>query len=98
MAEQALSGVRILDLTRYIAGLYCTRILAGFGADVTKVEKPGTGDPARNLGPFVDDKPGTERSGLFLFLNTNKRSVTLNLKSLSGMKTLKELAKDTDFS
>lgn len=96
MTEQALSDVRILDLTRYIAGPYCTKLFADFGADVVKIEKPGEGDPARRIGPFFQDDPDPEKSGLFLHLNTNKRSVTLNLKSQAGKRILKELAKDVD--
>ncbi|MDD5127805.1 MAG: CoA transferase [Dehalococcoidales bacterium] len=94
--EQALAGVRVLDLSHFIAGPYCTRILAGFGAEVIKIEKPGQGDIARSIGPFLDDEPGTERSGLFLYLNGNKKSVTLNLKSAGGVKLFKELVRDAD--
>jgi len=96
MTEQALTGVRVIDLTHYIAGPYCTRLLAGFGADVIKIEKPGEGDPARRIGPFLNDEPGPERSGLFLYLNSNKKGVTLNLKSTAGAKIFKELVKDAD--
>ncbi len=96
MTEQALSDIRILDLTRYISGPYCTKLFADFGADVVKIEKPGEGDPARRMGPFFQDDPDPEKSGLFLHLNTNKRSVTLNLKSQAGKRILKELAKDVD--
>ena len=78
---EALSNVRVLDFTHYVAGPYCTKLMADYGADVLKVERPGTGDAARRLGPFPDDEPHPERSGLFLHLNTNKRSVTLDLKS-----------------
>ncbi len=96
MAEQALAGIKVLDLSHHIAGPYCTRILAGFGADVIKIEKPGEGDPARNMEPFLNDEPGPERSGLFLYLNSNKKSITLNLRSNTGLKIFKELAKDAD--
>lgn len=96
MTETALGGAKILDLSHYIAGPYCTRILAGFGADVIKIERPGKGDPARRMGPFLNDEPGIERSGLFLYLNSNKRSITLNLKTELGVKTFKRLVKDAD--
>lgn len=96
MAEQALSGVRVLDLTHYVAGPYCTKILADYGADVVKVERPSLGDRARGMGPFPDDKPHAESSGLFLYLNTNKKSITLNLKSLAGVGILKELVKQVN--
>jgi len=94
--EQVLSGVKVLDLTWYIAGPYCTKILADYGADVIKVERPGEGDPARRLGPFFNDDPHPEKSGLFLHLNTNKRGITLNLKSETGKRILKELVKGAD--
>lgn len=96
VAEQALSDVKVLDLTWYIAGPYCTKLLADYGADVIKVERPGTGDRARTMGPFLGDDPHPEKSGLFLHLNTNKRSITLNLKTDTGRKLFKELAKDVD--
>ena len=96
MSDQALSDVKVLDLTWYIAGPYCTKLLADHGADVIKVERPGSGDPARSLGPFWGDDPHPEKSGLFLYLNTNKKSITLNLKTETGKKLLKELVKDVD--
>ena len=96
MPEQALSDVRILDLTWHISGPYCTKLLADYGADVIKVERPPEGDPARCLGPFLKDDPHPEKSGLFLHLNTNKRSVTLNLKTATGRDIFRELVKDVD--
>ena len=96
MVEQALSDIRVLDLTWYIAGPYCTKLLADYGAEVIKVERPGIGDPARSLGPFLKDDPHQEKSGLFLHLNTSKRGITLNLKSEAGRKILKELVKGVD--
>ena len=97
MAEQALSDVKVLDLTWHIAGPYCTKLLADYGAEVVKVEKPGEGDPGRRMGPFLGDNPHPEKSGLFLHLNTNKRGITLNLKSKTGKSILKELVKDVIF-
>ncbi len=94
--EQLLSDVKVLDLSQYIAGPYCTKLLADYGADVVKVEKPGEGDGARRMGPFVGSVPHPEKSGLFLHLNTNKRSITLNLKSHTGKKIFKELLKGVD--
>ena len=96
MQEQALSDVKVLDLTWYISGPCCTRLLADYGADVIKVERPGEGDPARRMGPFLGDDPHLEKSGLFLHLNNNKRSITLNLKSQTGKKIFEELVKDVD--
>jgi len=94
--EQALSGVRVLDVTHYIAGPYCTKLLADYGADVIKVERPGIGDGARRMGPFCGDDPHPDKSGLFLYLNTNKRSITLNLKSETGIRIFRELAAGVD--
>jgi crotonobetainyl-CoA:carnitine CoA-transferase CaiB-like acyl-CoA transferase len=96
MKEHALSGTRVLDLTHYIAGPFCTKMLADYGAEVVKVERPGWGDAARRMGPFLNDEPHPERSGLFLYLNTNKKSITLNLKSAAGVKIFKELVKHAD--
>jgi crotonobetainyl-CoA:carnitine CoA-transferase CaiB-like acyl-CoA transferase len=96
MSEQALSDVKVLDLTWYIAGSYCTKLLADYGADVIKVESLPDGDPARKMKPFFGDDPHPEKSGLFLLLNTNKRSITLNLKSDWGRKVIKELVRGVD--
>ena len=90
-----LEGIRILDLTQYTAGPFCTRVLGDYGADIIKIEPP-RGDPARQLPPFAGDQPGPERSGLFLFLNTNKRSVVLDLESEADRDTLLALAARAD--
>lgn len=87
----ALEGIRVLDLTTGVAGPNCTKLLADFGADVIKVE-PSGGDPTRARPPFAGDKPGPERSLLFLHLNTNKRSVTLNPATSMGSDLLRRLA------
>lgn len=92
----ALDGVTVVDLTHYIAGPYCTKLIADYGAEVIKVERPDVGDPARRLGPFLNDQPDLETSGLFLHLNTNKKSVTLNLKTAQGNTILKELVRGAD--
>ncbi|MEX0784808.1 MAG: CoA transferase [Dehalococcoidia bacterium] len=89
---QALDDVVVLDLTQHIAGPYATKLLADFGADVIKVE-PSSGDIARQLGPFKGDEPDIERSGTFFFLNTNKRSVVLNLASEAGRAAITALAR-----
>ena len=96
MSEGALEGLRILDLTQGVAGPYCTKLLSDYGADVLKIERPEGGDPARRAGPFPDDEPHPERSGLFLDLNTGKRSLTLNLKTESGQRILRRLVADSD--
>ncbi len=96
LESQPLAGVRVLDLTHGIAGPYGTKLLAAYGADVIKVEPPGTGDFARSLGPFPGDVPHPEKSGFFLHLNTDKRSVVLDLKTAQGVQVVKELARDAD--
>ena len=95
MAPSALNGVKVLDLTHHIAGPYCTKLLADFGAQVVKIERPG-GDPARDMPPFYGDERHPEKSLPFLYLNTTKQSVILNLKSDRGVHILRELVKDAD--
>ena len=96
MTDHALFDLLVLDLSQYISGPYCTKLLADFGAEVMKIEKPGAGDVARRSGPFLNDRPDPEKSGLFLFLNTNKKSITLNLDTELGSKIFKELVKRAD--
>lgn len=91
----ALEGVSVLDLTHCIAGPYCTRLLAGFGADVLKVEPPG-GERGRRMAPFFRDEPGPDTSLPFAYLNSGKRSLTLNLKSEEGRDILWPLLSETD--
>ena len=93
---QPLADLRVVDLTHGITGPYCTKLLADFGADVIKVERPDTGDFARSLGPFPQDISHPEKSGLFLFLNTNKRGIVLDLKTPQGVDVVKELVRDAD--
>jgi crotonobetainyl-CoA:carnitine CoA-transferase CaiB-like acyl-CoA transferase len=96
LGQAALDGISVLDLTHHIAGPYCTKLLADLGADVIKVERPGSGDPTRHRGPFVNDDPHPDKSLPFLYLNTSKRSVTLNLKTEDGRRILKELVRDSN--
>ncbi len=91
----ALEGVSVLDLTHCIAGPYCTRLLAGFGADVLKIEPPG-GERGRRMAPFFQDEPGPDASLPFAYLNTGKRSMTLNLKTEEGRDILRSLLPETD--
>ena len=91
----ALEGFSVLDLTHCIAGPYCTKLLAGFGADVLKIEPPG-GERGRRMGPFFKDEPGPDSSLLFAYLNTGKRGITLNLKSAEGRAILLSLLPETD--
>ncbi len=90
----ALEGLRVLDLTD-LKGHLCCRLLAEMGADVIKVEPPG-GDPARRIGPFVDERPHRDRSLFFWFYNLNKRSLTLDLDRPEGAATFRRLAAGAD--
>ena len=87
-----LSGTRVVDLTRALAGPYCTLLLGDMGADVIKIELPGTGDETRQWGPpFLEDE-----SSYFMSVNRNKRSVTLDLKSSAGLEALRRLTRSAD--
>src|SRR5215813_4595367 len=89
---QPLHGIRVLDLSRVLAGPYCTMVLGDLGADVIKVENPDGGDDTRSWGPpFVGGE-----SAYFLSINRNKRSVTLNLKVPRGQELLRQLAARSD--
>ena len=95
MAGRALDGARVVDLTHRVAGPYCTKLLADFGADVVKVERP-EGDAARGFGPFYGDTPHPEKSLLFAYLNTSKKGVTLDLKSATGKSLLERMVAGAD--
>ena len=95
MTDRALSDVRVVDISQGIAGPYATKLLADSGALVTKVEPPG-GDYSRRLGPFPGDLPDPEKSGLYLHLNTSKRSVTLDVSVTSGQVVLKKMLANAD--
>ena len=79
-----------------VAAPYCAKLLGDLGADVLKVESPGGGDPARLRGPFPDDRPHPERSALFLYLNTSKRSITLDIEAEEGRRIFQRIAKGVD--
>src|SRR5699024_7078908 len=96
MADQALSGLKVVDFSWHVAGPYCTKLLADFGAEVIKIERPEVGDPSRKEGPFPNDIEDINASGLYLYLNNNKKSIALNLKSESSQKIVRELVKEAD--
>ena len=96
---QSLAGVRVLDLTRVLAGPWCTQVLADLGADVIKVERPGSGDDTRGWGPpFLKDGEGNEtpESAYYLCANRNKRSLTVDLSTAEGQAVIRRLAMRSD--
>jgi len=95
----ALDGIKVLDLTRVLAGPWASQLLADFGADVIKVERPGVGDDTRKWGPpFLADDAGqpTAESAYFCSANRNKRSITINLASRHGQSIVKDLVARSD--
>ncbi len=89
-----LKGLRVLDLTRVLAGPTCTQMLGDLGAEVIKIERPLTGDDTRGFAPPV--MPGTEESAYFIGVNRNKRSVTLDIATPEGQNIVRRLLADTD--
>ncbi|UWU75836.1 CoA transferase [Bradyrhizobium huanghuaihaiense] len=99
MPSLPLSGFKVLDLTRVLAGPMCAQILGDLGADVIKIERPATGDESRSYGPpCLEDPEGkpTDDSYFFLCANRNKRSVTVNLTTSEGQEIIRALAKVSD--
>ncbi|CAB5094236.1 putative lipid metabolism-related protein [Burkholderia cenocepacia] len=95
----ALSHIRVLDLTRVLAGPWCAQTLADFGADVIKVERPGAGDDTRHWGPpYLKDADGadTAEAAYYLAANRNKRSVTIDIATPEGQRIVRELAAQSD--
>ena len=95
-APTALAGLRVLELGVMVAVPYCGKLLASLGADVVKVEPPKVGDPSRRRGPFPGDAPHPERSGTFLYLNTGKRGITLDIDDPQGRVMLRQMAVEAD--
>ena len=91
-----LDGIRVLDLGTEVSGPFCSKLLADYGADVIKVELPGVGDSSRRTGPFAGDDPNPEKSIPFLYINTNKRGLTLDTRSSSGRGLLEALLQTAD--
>ncbi|HKY90321.1 MAG TPA: CoA transferase [Nevskiaceae bacterium] len=92
----ALKTFRVLELADGVAGEYCGKLLADFGADVIKLEAPGRGSATRGMGPFAGEGPAGETSALFAYLNTNKRSVAFDVTSDAGRATLAQLLERVD--
>jgi len=95
MDEQLLSGLKVIELSQGIAGPYCAKLLASLGTQVAKVEPP-QGDFTRRSGPFPKDVPHREKSALFLYLNTGKKGLTLNLKMAAALDIFHRLLEEAD--
>lgn len=93
--DRPLAGIRVVGLEQYMSGPYCTMLLADAGAEVIKVERPGRGDPRRDIPPFVEAN-GVKKAGGYLAYNRNKQSLALNLREEDGRKVLRELAAVSD--
>ena len=94
-SQRPLSGIRVIGLEQYMSGPYCTMLLADAGAEVIKIERPGSGDPRRAIPPFVE-KDGVKKAGGYLSYNRNKKSLALNLRSQAGQEILRKLASVSD--
>ena len=90
MSQKALSDIKVLEFATMVSGPYCGQLMADIGADVVKVETM-TGDPARAYGPFPNTGSNAECSGLFLYNNTSKRGITLNLTTSGGLDAFRKL-------
>ena len=86
-----LEGLRVLDVSHWVAGPYATRLMATQGAEVIKIERPDGGDPARRVGPFPGGDPNQNGGALHLYLNSSKKSVTLDIRTETGKRILREL-------
>src|SRR5437762_3231999 len=95
MDDGALSDLKVIECGSGLAGAFAAKAMADLGADVIKIE-PSAGDPSRAAGPFPGDVPGRERSGQFLYLNANKRGVTLDLDTAGGRAVLGRLLERAD--
>jgi len=96
MAEHLLSGLKVVEWGAFISAPFCTKLIADLGAEVIKVEPPIVGDEARHYGPFLNDIPDGEKSGLFLYLNTNKLGITLDLAKATGRELFVKLIRNAD--
>ena len=94
--NQPLAGIRVLDLSRVLAGPWCTQLLADLGADVVKVERPGAGDDTRHWGPPWHERDGEKVAAYFLSANRGKRSAAIDLASEKGAALVRQLAGRSD--
>jgi crotonobetainyl-CoA:carnitine CoA-transferase CaiB-like acyl-CoA transferase len=96
LAAAALEDLKVVEFAEMVSGPMCGKLLADLGAEVIKIEPPGVGDESRQHPPFPGDVPHSEKSGLFLYLNTSKKSVTLDPAKARGTEILKRLLGDAD--
>ena len=96
MTYPLLSGLRVLEIGSMLSAPYCGKLLADAGARVIKLESPAYGDSSRRYGPWPSDVPYPERSGLFLYLNSNKEGITANLETPTGRSIMRRLAAASD--
>jgi len=90
-----LEGIRVIGLEQYMSGPYCTMLLADAGAEVIKIERPGTGDPRRSIPPFAE-RDGKKKAAGYMAYNRNKKSLALNVQSAEGQEILRRLAAVSD--
>ena len=98
-ATGPLHGIKVLDLSRILAGPYCTQILGDLGAEIIKIERPGRGDDTRGFAPpFLKNRDGedTSESAYFLAANRNKKSVAIDISRPAGQKLIRQLAAESD--
>ena len=91
-----LEGLKVIDAGSLVSGPYCAKLLGDLGAEVIKIEPPGKGDEARARGPFPNDVPHPERSGLFLYVNAGKLGITLDLRCDTGRRLFQDLVRQSD--
>ena len=96
MGDHLLSGLKVVEWGSFISAPFCGKLMAELGAEVIKIEPPVAGDEARHYGPFPNDIPDSERSGLFLYLNTHKLGITLEPNTATGRDLFTKLIRDAD--
>lgn len=96
MPDKALSGIRVLDLSRVLAGPWCTQMLGDLGAEIIKVEQPGKGDDTRSWGPPWHGEGADRLSAYYLSTNRNKQSVTIDMASAEGQQLIRDIAAKSD--
>ena len=93
--QRPLDGIRVIALEQYMSGPYCSMLLADAGAEVIKIERPGSGDPRRSIPPFAESGD-IKKAGGFMAYNRNKKSLVLNLRIDEGRQVYKDLIQKAD--